>query len=89
MSETKPSHVQQIQGAWKKMADDQAARVEQLYAQAAKYEGQGVAQMTSAVDEMARLSKDTFGYFGQLSAEWRRLTLEAAKKTADLFTAQG
>ena len=33
MSETKPSHVQQVKSAFKKLADDQVARVEQAYAQ--------------------------------------------------------
>ena len=88
MSETKPSRMQQIKDALKKVAGDQAGRLEQLYAQAAKYEGQAVAQVTATVDEVARLSKDTFSYYGQLSAEWRKLTLEAAKKTTERFTSQ-
>ncbi len=89
MSETKTSHVQQAQGVWKKLCDDQMARVEQFYTQVAKVEGQGVSQMTNAVAEMNKLSLDTFNYFGQLSAEWRKLSLDAAKKTTELLTPQG
>ena len=42
-----------------------------------------------AIDEMAKLSRDSVDYFGQLSAEWRKLTLEATRKAAELLTFQG
>ena len=41
--------------------------------------------LADAVDELARLAGDSITYFGQLSNEWRKLSLEAVQRTADAF----
>jgi hypothetical protein len=89
MSENKVSQVREAQDAWKKMMGEHVARMEQVYAETARLQAQGLEQGQKAVDELARLSKDSFQYMGQLSAEWRKLTIEATKKTAELWAVEG
>lgn len=90
MSDSKVSQVREAaQGAWKKAADDQVARLELGYAEVARMQEQGLEQARHAVDELGKLTKDSFGYMFQLSAEWRKLTLEAARKTAEIWSLQG
>lgn len=89
MSDSKVSQVREAQNAWKKMMDDQLVRMELAFGEAARMQEQGLEQSRAAVDEMAKLTKDSINYFGQLQKEWQKLTLDAAKKSADLFTIQG
>ncbi|MFT3765250.1 MAG: hypothetical protein QM820_07000 [Minicystis sp.] len=89
MSDTKSSQVREAQNAWKKMVDEQVARTELLFGEAARLQEQSLEQSRHAIDEMAKLTKESLNYFAQLSAEWRKLTLDAAKKSADLVSIQG
>jgi hypothetical protein len=89
MSESKPSQVREIQSAWKKAVDDQIGRVEMAYAEMGRLQDQALTHNRQAIDEMAKLGRDSVDYFVQLSSEWRKLTLEAARKTAELVTLQG
>ena len=90
MSESKTSQVRETaQAAWKKMVDDHVTRMELAYAEVARVQEQALAQNRQAIDEMAKLSRDSVDYFAQLTAEWRKLTLDATRKTADLFNVQG
>jgi hypothetical protein len=89
MSETKTSQVREAQNVWKKLCDEHVARMEQAFGEVGKYESQGLDYMRTAADEAAKLQKDTIAYYAQLSAEWRKLTLEATRKAAELMTFQG
>jgi hypothetical protein len=42
-----------------------------------------IEQARASVDELARLTQASMGYAVRMSAEWRKLTLETAKRTAD------
>jgi hypothetical protein len=88
MSEKAASQAQQIKDTWTKMVDDHVVRVTAAWDEVAKLEGKGLEQAQSAVAELATMQKETLAYFGQLSAEWRKLGLEATKRTADFFTAR-
>lgn len=72
-------------GAWKRMVDEQTGRVESIYAEMAKVEDKGVERLHSAVDESARLMKDSFTWYSELSAEWRKMSLDATRRTAEMF----
>lgn len=80
------SQVREAQSAWKKAADATIARLELASGEMARMQEQSLEQSRRAVDEMARLTKDSFDYFGQLSAEWRKLTLDATRKAASFLT---
>src|SRR5262245_32997733 len=90
MSESKTSQVRDaVTGAWKKMVDEQVARVELACGEAVRMQEQALAQNHKAIDEMAKLSRESVDYLGQLSTSFWKLTLEATRKTADLVTFQG
>ncbi len=89
MSEKETSQVRDTQAAWKKMVDDQIARMELGFAEVARAQEQALTQSRQAIDEVAKLSKESLDYMGQLSAEWRKLTLEATRNAAGFFGAQG
>lgn len=72
--------------AWQKLIDAQLARLESLLEEAAGYEKPAVEQATAAVDEMAKLMKDSIDYSCRLSAAWRRETLAAMKRSGELFS---
>ena len=71
---------------WKRMVDESTGRIESFYAELSKAEDKGVSQMNAAIDESARLMKDSFAWYAELSAEWRKMTLDATRRSAELFT---
>lgn len=83
------SQSQQILGAWRNLVDDQVAHIDLAFGEAARLEGQGMERARVAVVEMARLSQDTFVFWSRVNAEWRRLSLEALRRTADLMIPRG
>jgi hypothetical protein len=70
---------------WKRMVDENTGRIESFYAEMAKVEDKGVHQMNAAIDESARLMKDSFAWYAELSAEWRKMALDATRRSAELF----
>ena len=88
MSENKVSQVREASAGWKKIVDDQVARMELAHAEVARMQEQALTQNRQAIDEMAKLSKDSVEYFGQLQASFFKLTLDATRKAAELLTPQ-
>ncbi|MBP8807445.1 MAG: hypothetical protein KBG48_14400 [Kofleriaceae bacterium] len=72
--------------AFAQLMRDQIARTQAVMGELASYEGQAVTRARTAVDELSRLANDSITYVGQLSAEWRKLSLEAMQRTVDAFT---
>ena len=70
---------------WKKAMDDQAARVEQAYAELGKLETRSVDQAKSFVDEWAKLGRESIGYGVELNGEWRKASLEASKRAFSMM----
>ncbi|MDB4995890.1 MAG: hypothetical protein JWM74_3322 [Myxococcaceae bacterium] len=82
---TATSQTQQFAGAFQKTWNDHVARVASIYEEVGKVEAKQVEQVTTAVDEMAKLTRETLSYTAQLAAEWRRLSLEATRKSTEMF----
>lgn len=74
------------QDAWKKMMDDSVSRFEKAQEEMARFEQIGMEQAKTAIDEMAKLQKESLAYMSQLGAEWRKATLEAMKTAGAMFT---
>jgi hypothetical protein len=68
---------------WTRAAKDHLDRMEQLGEQLAKAQGQGVERAQQAVDESAKLMKESLSYALTLSNEWRKLNLDMAKKASE------
>jgi hypothetical protein len=86
MSESKDSQVRETQQVWKKMVDDHVARMELAYGEVARLQEQALTQNRQAIDEMAKLQRESLDYFGQLSSSFFKLTLDATRKAAELVT---
>lgn len=86
MSEDANSHVQQAQSLWKRVVDDQVKRAEAAAAELTRMESLGLESARAVVEEAAKMSRESFTYFGEISAEWRKLTLESTRKVADLLS---
>lgn len=72
--------------AFAQLMRDQIARTQTMMGELASYEGVAVTRARTAVDELARLANDSITYVGQLSAEWRKLSVEAMQRTVDAFS---
>ena len=86
MSEKSTSQAQQFKDTWTTMVEDHVTRVTAAWDEAAKIETKGLEQATSAIAELAKIQTETLGYFTHLPGEWRKLSLEATKRTADFLT---
>jgi len=83
--ETFFSQQQQALDAWKKVVDENISRMGSLYEEMAKFEGKGLEQARSAIDEFSKLMKESLSYATQYSGEWRKAVLEASRRTAEML----
>lgn len=83
---TKIPQVQQIVGEWNKMVSEQVSRVETGMSELAKLESKAVAQAVTGFEEAGRIAKESLALTEKASAEWRKLFLEATRRTAALLS---
>lgn len=87
--DTTISQMQQGMAAWKTLVEEQLGRWSAVQEELAKAEARQAEQVRSAIDEHARLVKESLAYAAQLSSEWRRLTLDAARRTSTFVPSTG
>lgn len=73
---------------WQKMADDSFARTSAFYAQMDELEAKNIERTENAIQEVAKLTKETLAYGAQLGAAWRKISLETMHRTAAAFGAE-
>jgi hypothetical protein len=78
--------LQQVQAFWLKAIQDGFGKTAAFYEELAKVDAARNEQASGAIDEMAKLTKESIAYSASLGAEWRRLTLEAIKRSTEMFT---
>lgn len=78
--------LQQVQAFWMKAIEDTFGKTQAFYEEMGKLDASRNEQVSGAVDEMAKLTKESIAYSAALGAEWRRLTLEAIKKSTEMLT---
>jgi hypothetical protein len=71
----------------RKIAEENAARIEQMNEQLVKLEHQGMDKMREAVDESAKLWKASFDLMSDISAGWRQVAVEASRRSFEMFSA--
>lgn len=76
------SQPQQFVDAWTKMTAEQLARFEQMTAQYEEMQQKAMERAFEAIDESARLMKESLTYATKLSEEWRKISVENGKKAA-------
>ncbi len=70
---------------FKKASDESLNRIGQMLDEATKMQAKFFAASTQSMDESAELAKTSVKYVTELSNEWRRVSLESAKKAMELF----
>lgn len=71
---------------WASLTREGVSRMQAFFDEFAKLEASQYERTRSAADEMAKLVGDTFSYANQLSGEWRKLTLEATRRSTEMLT---
>ncbi|HMK73196.1 MAG TPA: hypothetical protein VK454_07640 [Myxococcaceae bacterium] len=82
----KISQVQQFSTDWTKIVSDQVNRVEAGLGELAKLESKTMAQAVSGLEESARYARESLAFAEKASAEWRKLVLDATRRTAAFFS---
>ena len=80
------TQMQQFGNEWLKLVAESTNRFTAALAEVEKYEKQGIAQATSAVDEVGRVAKEAINAGEQMSAQWRKAMNEYAQRTLELVT---
>jgi hypothetical protein len=86
MSESTTSQTQQIKDTFRKAVSDHAERVDSIFAEMAKLEEKGLEQAAAQIDEASRLTKISLAYASELAAQWRKLCVDAARRTAEMVS---
>jgi hypothetical protein len=88
MAETtvKNSQVQQIVGEWSRMVSEHVSRVESGLGELAKFETKAVAQAVTGFEEAGRIAKESLAFTERATGEWRKLFLDATRRTAAILT---
>ena len=86
MAETVSSQTQQIKDGVKKAIEDHAARVESVFGEMAKLEEKSLETACASIDEATRLTKVGLAYASELAAQWRKLMVDAARRTAEMVS---
>ena len=81
------AQVQQLSDFWMKTMKDQVGRFEAFQKEMERYELQGFERAGEAIDEAAKLSRESMGYAQKLGTEWRKISFEALKKSSETFGA--
>lgn len=66
-----------------KMAEDSSSRTAAFFAEIEKQDAARVERTSSAIDEIARLQKETLVYTAKLGADMRKMSLDTMKSVAD------
>jgi hypothetical protein len=68
-----------------KVVTEQAARFEAAFAEVAKLQSKGVAQMTELVEKATKVAQEQIAFAEQVGGEWRKIVLAASRNAAELF----
>ena len=68
---------------------DQSTRVESMLGEVARIEQQGAAQTRHLLEEWMKIASASVTYGVELSDQWRKLSLEATRRTFDLMSPKG
>jgi hypothetical protein len=86
MAEPTTSHTQQTRDTFRKAVSDHAERVESVFAEMAKLEEKGLEHAAAQLDEATRLTKVSLAYASELAAQWRKLAVDAARRSAEMVS---
>ena len=77
---------QTFQGEWQKWVLGGASQIETALNEIAKIQSKAVAKALAGIDEAGQFARESVGVAERVGAEWRKLALEATRKTAEALT---
>jgi hypothetical protein len=80
------TQAQQIASEWEKFVTGQVATLETVLTEIGKLQAKGTAQAIASFEEAGRYAKESLAQVERVSGEWRKLALDAAQRTAQLFS---
>lgn len=83
------SNVSQSHNPFVALVEGQLARAEAFFAQLGEVEAKTMEQAKTALDEQARLTRETMTYAAAMSAEWRRASFDIARRAAKAMSPVG
>jgi hypothetical protein len=69
-----------------KAMHDGVERTRAFWEEYSRLEAQGMTHARTMVGESARMAAETMNYAATLGAEWRKLSLEATRRTLEMLT---
>lgn len=69
----------------RKMVEEQTTRMTHLFDEAAKWQHQWSDYGATQIGELSGLMKAQFKYANDMASDWRKMSLDSAKKTMELF----
>ena len=72
--------------AWRQAVETHLERMGTLQGEVTRAQSAGAEQARVAIDESARLLRESLAYTMQLSTEWQRQSLDAARRAVELMT---
>ena len=67
---------------WQKMSEESLVRANAFFAEVEKAEAKRLEQSEAAINEFAKMQRETLAYGAQLGAEWRKATLDAFQRAS-------
>jgi len=82
----KTPQVQQIATEWEKLVATQVANLEAFFGQMTTLEGIASAQLLSTWEAAGRHARESLAQVERIGSEWRKLAVEAARRTTQAAT---
>jgi len=82
-SEAKDSPSHQLTSFWQDATEEGMARLGAMVEETQKLQGESARQMTTAIDEAARLGKESIETASRLALDWQRSSLDAARRAVE------
>ena len=82
------SDAQKNLDAWKKLTEDQMLGAAAACDMFNDLRGDGVEQTRAMVDDLAQMSKATFAFASELSGQWRKVSLETARRATEMMSSK-
>jgi hypothetical protein len=68
------------------MMDEGIGRLKDTYAELDRVQRQHMEQAHTAIDEFARLMKDSVSYSSRLTDEWRKVAMDTTERAGKMFS---
>ena len=76
---------QQIGEFWLKAMKDQLTRAETMQKELERIEAHTVERTSEAFEESTKLARESIAYSQKLQADWRKISIDAFKKSSEMF----